>query len=106
ASVHGVATQLVQEKMVKQQLASDMLNASSLHHYHALSMLKSDSLEIMDFFHAELEKDKATIEALTARLQAMPSDASEEEMMRRIKASSRHFEEVVQNISAFKERGQ
>src|SRR5690606_13856587 len=71
ASVHGVATQLVQEKMVKQQLASDMLNASSLHHSHALSMLKSDSLEIMDFFHAELEKDKASIEALTARLQAM-----------------------------------
>ncbi len=105
-SVHGMATQLVQEKMVKQQLASDLLNAINLHSAHSLSMVKSDSLEVMDFFNAQLVQDEAAIASLKERLLAMQSDTTETTLMNSIESSRKDYLQLLQELAAFKERGQ
>lgn len=106
ASVHNVTTRLVQDKMVKQQLASDLLNAINLHSAHAMAMAKSDSLEVTDFFNAQLKQGEAVIESLTAKLLTRQTDTVETALMDDIEASRQEYTVVLDEIAAFKDRGQ
>lgn len=106
ASMHQTTTYLVQDKMVKQQLASELLNAINLNSARALSIAKSDSLEVMDFFDAEVQKGEAVIDSLRARLAAMQGDAVETALLQELDANRQEYAAVVEKISAHKERGQ
>ena len=106
ASVHGMTTQLVQDKMVKQQLASDMLSAINLNSAQAVSMAKSDSLEVMDFFRTEFDKSAAKIEESRKILADQQSDSVESALLSDITAKRQEYMEAVDKILVFKERGQ
>lgn len=106
ASVHKTTAYLVHDKMVKQQLASDLLNVINLNSARALAIAKSDSLEVMDFFAGELQKGEATIDSLRTQLAAMQGDAVETALLKELDANRQEYTEVVEKISAYKERGQ
>lgn len=105
-SVHEMAGYLVTDKMAKQQIASDLLNAINLNSARALSLAKSDSLELWDFFEAERRKGEQQIDELRERLIKLKTDAVEASFIGNMDAKRQEYAEVLKRISAFKERGQ
>jgi methyl-accepting chemotaxis protein len=105
-SVHEMTSYLVADKMVKQQIASDLLNAINLSSAHALSIAKSDSLELADYFEAERLKGEQLIDQLRERLVKAKSDGVETSLIENLDAKRHEYAAVLQKISAFKERGQ
>jgi len=66
-----ITSNLVDDKLAKQQLVSDLLGIERLNGSRAISIARSDSLELADYFQAQLaqgRKNIATIEATLARL--------------------------------------
>lgn len=105
-SVHEMISYLVADKMVKQQIASSLLNAVNLSSAHALSSSKSDSLELADYFEAKRLKGELVIDKLRERLIKTKSDGVEASLIENLDAKRQKYAAVLQKISAFKELGQ
>lgn len=105
-TVHEMARYVVTDKMSKQEIASDLFNAINLNSAYALSIAKSDSLEVADYFEAERGKGEQLINELRGRLIEARSDAVETALIENLDAKRQEYAAVLEKISAYKERGQ
>ena len=81
---------LVDNKLARQQATSELLGIARLNGARTVSIARSDSLELGDYFQAQLaqgEKDGAAIEARLHKLPAGPGEASLAERAVRAKAA-------------------
>jgi methyl-accepting chemotaxis protein len=76
-SANDTASNLVNEKLAKQQLTSDLLGMTELNGLRAISIARSDSLEVGDIFQAQLNAGDKAAAAMEARLLALPADGDE-----------------------------
>ena len=78
------ASNLVNDKLAKQQLTSELLGATQLNGLRAVSIARSDSLEVADIFQVQLNAGEKTLATLEARLAKLPHDAAEQDLLRTV----------------------
>ena len=76
------AANLVEDKLAKQQLTSEILGATQLNGLRAISIARSDSLEVADIFQAQLNAGEKTQAALESKLKALPQNDKEALLLR------------------------
>lgn len=72
-----LATELVTDKLVRQQLAAGLMGEARLAGLTTVAIARSDSLEVADYFQTQLVQGDQQAEHLMHRLAAMPHDADE-----------------------------
>jgi len=72
-----LTTDLVYDKLAKQQLTSDLLGVERLNGSRTLAIARSDSLELADYFGAQLAQGKKAAAELEAKLGRLPRSARE-----------------------------
>ena len=85
--MHGanaVTSDLVDDKLPKQQLVSELLGAARLNGLLAASIARSDSLELGDYYQAQLKAGDQHAAAIEAALRKLPMDGTESSMMKSI----------------------
>jgi len=80
-SANDTASSLVDEKLVKQQLTSELLGVAELNGLRAMSIARSDSLEVADIFQTQLVGGEKVAAAMDRQLAAMPADAAEHALL-------------------------
>ena len=80
-SANDTASNLVDEKLAKQQLTSELLGVVELNGLRAISIARSDSLEVADIFMAQLLAGEKVAADMDRRLAAMPSEPAERELL-------------------------
>lgn len=83
----ALTADLVQDKLAKQQLASDLLGLERLNGSRTVSIARSDSLELADYFLAQLADGRKQAAAIEARWARLPASERETAL---IAASARH----------------
>ena len=68
---------LVNDKLAKQQLASDLLGLERLNGSRTLSIARSDSLELADYFLAQLAEGRRLAQAIEAKWARLPASERE-----------------------------
>ncbi|MGZ5201841.1 MAG: methyl-accepting chemotaxis protein [Telluria sp.] len=76
-SANAVASDLVDDKLAKQQLASELLGAARLNGLLAVSIARSDSLELGDYYQAQLKEGARRTASIEAALVALPMGSDE-----------------------------
>jgi len=105
-SAYLMTEYLVNDKLAKQQLASDWLGVAKLNGVRALSIAKSDSLEVADFFQSQLAEGDKAADAIEKKLQAKSSgDSDETALLREAAAKEQAYLAVRKQIFAFKDQG-
>ncbi|NVD71730.1 HAMP domain-containing protein [Duganella sp. BJB1802] len=85
-TANDTTSNLVDEKLAKQQLTSELLGIVELNGLRATSIARSDSLEVGDIFQAQLTAGEKLAAAMEARLAAMPAQGAEAELLRAVAA--------------------
>lgn len=80
-SAHQTARYLVDEKLAKQQLASEWLGAVNVNGTRAVSIARSDSLELGDYFEAELKQGERRIVDISKRMRTQRLDRDEQQLV-------------------------
>jgi methyl-accepting chemotaxis protein len=86
-SANDTASNLVEEKLAKQQLTSELLGVAELNGLRAISIARSDSLEVGDIFQAQLVAGEKVAAAMDRQLAAMPADGVEHDLLRAVGAN-------------------
>jgi methyl-accepting chemotaxis protein len=81
-SANDTASSLVDEKLAKQQLTSELLGVVELNGLRAISIARSDSLEVGDIFQAQLLAGERLAAAMDRRLTALPARSVEADLLR------------------------
>lgn len=81
-TANDTASNLVSEKLAKQQLTSELLGMTELNGLRATSIARSDSLEVADIFQAQLTAGDKLATAMEAKLAALPAQGAEAELLR------------------------
>jgi methyl-accepting chemotaxis protein len=96
---------LVDDSLAKQLLISEQLGAIRLNGTRAISIARSDSMELGDYFKAQLvdgERTQAQAEAALARL---PHDASEQALREQVGARAHAYLALRKQALALKDQG-
>jgi methyl-accepting chemotaxis protein len=96
---------LVNDKLAKQQLASEWLAAAKLNGVRALSIAKSDSLEVADYFQSQLVEGDKVADAIEKKLLAKQSDEREAAILRAVAEKEQAYFTVRKQIFTFKDQG-
>ena len=96
---------LVSDKLVKQQLSSEMLGLAQLNGVRTVSIAKSDSLELAEYFQAQLADGEGRAAAMAQRMAALPHDAAEEALVRAVAARKSAYLALRKQVFAFKDGG-
>jgi len=73
----AIARDLVDNKLARQQLTSELLGLARLNGVRTVSIARSDSLELGDYFQAQLAQGEQDAAALEARLGALASNPAD-----------------------------
>ncbi|MFC5462355.1 methyl-accepting chemotaxis protein [Massilia niabensis] len=73
----ALTADLVYDKLAKQQLASDMLGMERLNGSRTVSIARSDSLELADYFQAQLDDGRKRAAGIEAQLASLPRSGRE-----------------------------
>lgn len=104
-AVHDMADYLVNDKLVKQQLAADLMNAVNLNGLRAISIAKSDSDEVAQYFAGQLGAGDKLIEETRNRLFALQTNDVERSMAARIDQQHKAYAAVLEQIFKLKASG-
>jgi methyl-accepting chemotaxis protein len=74
---------LVNNRLARQQLTSELLGVARLNGMRTLAIARSDSLEAADYFQAQLVEGEKEAAALEARIEALPSGGDERTLLDR-----------------------
>ena len=99
------ASNLVDDKLAKQQLTSEILGAAQLNGLRAISIARSDSLEVADIFQAQLNAGEKTLAALEARLKALPQNEHEQGLLRAVAERKAAYIKLRDDIFKMKDMG-
>lgn len=104
-SAHETARYLVENKLAKQQLASEWLGAAAVDGARAVSIAKSDSLELADYFEAQLKQGDARINDISKRMRALTPDRDEQVLMDAIDQQRAAYQTVCSQVFKLKNSG-
>jgi len=96
---------LVKDKLAKQQLTSDLLAAAKLNGIRTLSIAKSDSLEVAEYFQTRLAEGDKVVLALEARLAALRHNRDEAALLGAAAERKSAYLSVRKEAFAFKDGG-
>ena len=96
---------LVNDKLVKQQLSSEMLGLAHLNGVRTVSIAKSDSLELAEYFQAQLDDGERAAAAMAQRMAALPHDAAEDALVRTVGTRKAAYLAVRKQVFALKDGG-
>ena len=77
-----ITSNLVDDKLAKQQLVSDLLGIERLNGSRTVSIARSDSLELADYFQAQLTEGRKNIAAIEEKLARLPVSERERALLR------------------------
>jgi len=89
---------LVDNKLARQQLTSELLGVVRLNGVRAVSIARSDSLEVGDYFQAQLDSGEKTAAQIEARLGKLPASADERILLERVKQHQLAYLKVRQQV--------
>jgi methyl-accepting chemotaxis protein len=101
----NIATDLVADKLAKQQLSSELLGMVRLNGLRAMSIARSDSLEVQEYFAAQLADGDRLQQGLETRLAALPLDTREKTLLQAAKAQQARFAALRADVLKFKDMG-
>ncbi|WP_373986846.1 methyl-accepting chemotaxis protein [Duganella sp. BuS-21] len=104
-AANDMASSLVNEKLARQQLTSELLGVTELNALRAMSIGRSDSLEVSDIFQAQLSAGEKTAAALERQLAAMPVDAGEAALLPAVTQNKTAFLAMRADLFKFKDSG-
>ena len=104
-ATHQTARLLVDDRLARQQLASDWLNAVDLNGAYAVSIARSDSMELAQYFEALLARGDAHEHALDRRLRAQALDTRETALVTDVARRRSGYLESRAEVFRFKEGG-
>jgi methyl-accepting chemotaxis protein len=104
-AVHDMAEYLVDDKLVKQQLAADLMNAVNLNGLRAISIAKSDSDEVAQYFESQLGAGDKLVEDLRNKLFALQTNDVERSMAARVDQQHKAYAAVLEQIFKLKASG-
>ena len=104
-SAHQTARYLVENRLAMQQLASEWLGEVTLNGTRAVSIAKSDSLELADFFDAQLKQGDARISAINQRMRVQELDRDEQALVDAIDQRRTAYQEVSAQVFKLKNGG-
>jgi len=96
---------LVNDKLAKQLLISEQLGAARLNGLRAVSIARSDSLEVADHFQAQLEQGERVLSALEQGLAQLPHSAPEQAHASAVAQAKAAFVKVRDNVLRLKSIG-
>ncbi|OON63768.1 methyl-accepting chemotaxis protein [Massilia sp. KIM] len=82
-----LTSDLVDDKLAKQQLVSDLLGIERLNGSRTVSIARSDSLELADYFQAQLAEGGKAAAAIEAKLGKLPATEQERALLQ---AAAKH----------------
>ena len=82
-----IASDLVNDKLAKQQLTSDLLGVAQLNGLRIMSIARSDSIELADLYQAQLQRGERRAAGIEAAIRALPSSPAEQTLL---EATLRH----------------
>jgi methyl-accepting chemotaxis protein len=104
-SANDTGSSLVNEKLARQQLTSELLGVTELNGLRAITIGRSDSLEVADIFQAQLNTGEKLAAAMEARLAAMRAEGDEAELQRAVAGKKAAYLALRSELFKFKDIG-
>ncbi|NVM78265.1 methyl-accepting chemotaxis protein [Duganella sp. SG902] len=104
-SANDTASSLVNEKLARQQLTSELLGVTELNGLRAMSIGRSDSLEVSDIFQAQLTAGEKVAAEMERKLAAMPAPTDEAALLRVVEEKKSAFLALRADLFKFKDGG-
>ncbi|HEX8786103.1 MAG TPA: MCP four helix bundle domain-containing protein, partial [Telluria sp.] len=101
----AVTSDLVNNKLARQQLTSELLGMTRLNGVRAVAIARSDSLEAGDYFQAQLNQGDKDAAGLESRLAALASGPDERALMDRAAQRKADYLKVRQAVFQAKDLG-
>jgi methyl-accepting chemotaxis protein len=101
----ALTNDLVNNRLARQQLTSELLGMARLNGVRTLAIARSDSLEAADYFQAQLAQGEQEAAALESRIKALPSGFDERTLLDRAARSKAAYLQVRQQVFQAKELG-
>ena len=102
----ALTTDLVYDKLAKQQLASDLLAVERLNGSRTISIARSDSLELADYFQVQLASGAKAAAAIEAALAKLPQSDAERSLVATVVAHKAALAKLQATLFQAKEFGQ
>jgi methyl-accepting chemotaxis protein len=102
----AITSDLVNNKLAKQQLTSDLLGVARLNGLRTVSIARSDSLEVSDYFQAQLVQGQKTAADIEGRLAKLPASSGERDLQAAAAARKSAVVEIEQELFRLKDSGQ
>jgi methyl-accepting chemotaxis protein len=80
----ALATDLVADKLVRQQLAASLIGEARLHALSMVAIARSDSLEVADYFQAEMARGDRQAAQLMRAMHALPAIPAERPLLQAV----------------------
>ena len=104
-SANDTASNLVHEKLARQQLTSELLGVTELNGLRAMSIGRSDSLEVSDIFQAQLNTGEKLAAEMERKLAAMPASGDEAALLRVVAEKKAAYLAMRGELFKFKDSG-
>jgi len=105
AAADAITRDLVNDKLAKQQLASDLLGVARLNGLRVMSVARSDSLELADLYKAQLQDGEVRVAVVEKAMRALPASQAEQVMLRAMAEHKAAFASATQAVFAAKDLG-
>ncbi|KQQ32455.1 chemotaxis protein [Duganella sp. Leaf126] len=104
-SANDTTASLVHDKLARQQLTSELMGVAELNGLRAISIARSDSLEVADLFAAQLAAGDRQAVAIARKLAALPAQAEEAALLQAVAARERAYLALRADLFRFKDTG-
>jgi len=104
-AVDALTRDLVNDKLARQQLSSDLLGVARLNGLRIMSVARSDSLELADLYKDQLRGGEQQAAKIEAALRALPASPDEQALLRAMGAHRAAFAQVTQAVFGAKDTG-
>jgi methyl-accepting chemotaxis protein len=101
----NLTTDLVADKLVRQQLAASLIGEARLSALTTVAIARSDSLEVADYFQAQLARGDQQAARVWRSLLAMPHSAEESKLIAAVQAQALAATNVGREIMKQKDMG-
>jgi len=100
-----IARDLVEDKLAKQLLTSDLLGATRLNGLRVMSIARSDSLELADLYKEQLAREEKKAADLARALAALPMSAGEQVLLTAVTKAKANADAAATEVMRAKEQG-
>ena len=105
-SADATTSDLVNNKLARQQLTSELLGIARLNGLRAVSIARSDSLEVADYFQAQLVQGEKLAATLESRLDAVQALQAEQALIKTVAQRKSAYMTIRRQVFQAKDLGQ